>query len=492
MIFTPTDERKRVPKVFISSTVKGVKPEDSGLEPYREKLYKLVTEKFKWECTCSGISDQYFWGPALAACLKAVEDSNFYIGIFWKRHGFIVIPQEMSITELEFYRAINLRKPMRIYIIHDDNREILLQLSLDFIMSDPEIAPYVCFCNLSELEEKVKIDLEEFGNAWDSEEGIDRFVPPYYIDESLKMLDLLPSELLFLEEPPIAKHLFDKDFVLKKLQDMESNYSKYKFEDVLRDGWDVLNMLRFKPPGKYKEYRTLWAKFLGLWSGACNWSGHIEGSLGSVWASKSLLEIYRLLEAWSLFGSSAGGLSSTLYTLTGIKDAKSLVVGDVWQEVLKKQRVQLLKEALRCCNYALIKSGRVQGGLLSIRGSIHRELGNYKSAVADFRCAIDIGGSEESHASHLSNLGLSQILDGDRQKGMRNLERNKEICDRVKSPWTVRIRKRFGEGLIVTQNWDEAKEEIKKAIQLGKQLKLGHQVITAVADLHRIEKKKKE
>lgn len=489
---TTIDKYKRLPKVFISSTIKGVKRGDPGLEPYRQKLHKMITDEFKWDCICSGESDQYFWGPSLAACLNNVENSDLYIGIFWRRYGSIVIPHEISMTEFEFYRARNLRKPMRIYIIRDESnyREEQLKLFLDLTMSDPEIATYACFCDLSQLEEKVRIDLELFEKAFDSEEEIDKFVPPYYIDESLKMLDLLPSELIILKEPPLTKASFDKEFVLKKLKDMETNYSEYKFDGVLQNGWDVLNVLKLTPPGKYKEFRTLWARFLRLWSGACNWFGYIEGSMGSVWASKSLLEIYRILEDWSLFNSWVGGVSSTLYTLAGIKEAKTHGVGGKWQKEFRKENMHLLKHALSCCNYAFSKSGTISGGLLSVRGNIHRELRNFKFAIADFQLAINIGGSEEYHASLLGDLGLTQIIKGDYRNGMRNLERGAKMCDRFKSPWKVRILKRFGEGLIVMQEWEEAEKEIKRVIHLGKQRKLGHQVITAISDLQIIKGKK--
>ena len=495
MIFSITKKCKRVPTIFISSTLKGVKPTDPGLKPYREKLCKMIKENFKWKCICSEESYQYFWGTSLWACLKAVEDSDLYIGIFWKRYGSIVIPHELSMTEFEFYRAMNLRKAMRIYIILDDSnyREGMLQLFLDFITSDHEIGNYVCFCKLSELEEKVKIDLDAFGKVWDSKKEISRIISPYYIDEALKRLGLLPFELPFLEKlSSTVRYSFDKEYVLEKLQGMSSSYLKYKFVEVLKNGWDVLNMLKLRPPGVYREYRTLWAEFLRLWGGACNWYGHIEGNLGSVWASKSLMEVYRLLEDWSQFHSSAGTFSSTLYTLAGIKEAKILGAFTRLKKDLEQQHKGYLKQALFYSNFVFAKSDRIETGILSVRGNIHRELSDYKSAIADFRSAIDLCSSKESRAHIIADLGLTQMLKGDEENGMNNLEEAKVICERqgLKSPWDIRVQKRFGEGLMVAQKWKEAEEEIKKAIKLSKQWKLGHQMRIAITGLQRIEKKK--
>ncbi len=62
MLIGQMKKHEQVPKVFISSTVKGIDPKDSGLKPYREEIYRIITSEFGWDCICSEESGQYFGG----------------------------------------------------------------------------------------------------------------------------------------------------------------------------------------------------------------------------------------------------------------------------------------------------------------------------------------------------------------------------------------------------------------------------------------------
>lgn len=121
------------PKVFLSSTIKGKTPYDPGLGPYRDKIRNMIINDFGWNCTLSEKDSSDFWGSNVSACLNAVSNSDLYIGIFWKRYGTIITDSGLPLTEMEFYRALNKRMPMKIYVIESSKRETSLQSLLDWV-----------------------------------------------------------------------------------------------------------------------------------------------------------------------------------------------------------------------------------------------------------------------------------------------------------------------------------------------------------------------
>jgi len=48
-------------------------------------------------------------------CMKKVAESDVYVGIFAHRYGFIPPGHPLSMTELEYRKAIELKKPVLIY-----------------------------------------------------------------------------------------------------------------------------------------------------------------------------------------------------------------------------------------------------------------------------------------------------------------------------------------------------------------------------------------
>lgn len=479
-------EHNRVPKVFISSTVKGIYSKDIGLKPYREEIYKMITTEFEWECACSGESDQYFWGSNLSACLNAVEYADLYIGIFWRRYGNLVARFGLPMTELEFYKALNLKKPMRIYVIDANYREYRLQLFLDWLKWEQ----YLCFCTLNELKEKIRSDLEDFGRRWPLKELIEKFVPPSYLDEIMKELNLLPLELPFLSQELCYKE-FDKEFFLEKLQNMRARQSNHQYAEMLKEGWDAINMLRLRLPHKYKEFRNQWVAFLKLWEDACGWFGYIEGAFGSLWASNLIMEMYRLLEAWPLYNTGANMVASSLYALSTLKESKTpLLKEERWRKELTAQARKILQQSFDYNNFAFYRSDKISLGIWSVRGNIYRKLGNFEEAVKSHSTAIDLCISEEQYGMQCSHLGRSKILKGNKE-GIKDLEKGAEICGKIETPSAIRTKKALGQGLAILSEWDRAEEETKKAFQLAKKMQLGHQVETIKASLKKIKEKKK-
>jgi HEAT repeat protein len=56
----------------------------------------------------------------LEKCLDDVENSDIYVGIFAYRYGHIPPGESLSITELEYRKAIELGKPCLIFVLHED------------------------------------------------------------------------------------------------------------------------------------------------------------------------------------------------------------------------------------------------------------------------------------------------------------------------------------------------------------------------------------
>jgi hypothetical protein len=96
-------------KVFISSTYK-------DLVEYRVAAIRAV------EGTNYQTSKMEVFGARpdepLEACLKEVEASDFFIGIYAHRYGYIPTDSEIAITEMEYVHARKLSKTIYCFVIH--------------------------------------------------------------------------------------------------------------------------------------------------------------------------------------------------------------------------------------------------------------------------------------------------------------------------------------------------------------------------------------
>ena len=100
-------------KVFISSTYK-------DLIDYRAAAIRAV------EGTNYQASKMEVFGARpdepLDACLKEVEESDLFIGIYALRYGFIPEGADISITEMEYLHAKKLGKPIYCFILDEENQ----------------------------------------------------------------------------------------------------------------------------------------------------------------------------------------------------------------------------------------------------------------------------------------------------------------------------------------------------------------------------------
>lgn len=100
-------------KVFISSTYK-------DLIDYRAAAIRAV------EGTNYQASKMEVFGARpdepLEACLKEVAESDFFLGIYAHRYGYIPVGSEISITEMEYVHARKLGKTIYCFVINEDNQ----------------------------------------------------------------------------------------------------------------------------------------------------------------------------------------------------------------------------------------------------------------------------------------------------------------------------------------------------------------------------------
>ena len=58
---------------------------------------------------------------AIEASLNLVDEAEVYVGVFAWRYGYVPDGHDISITEMEYDRAINLKKPILIFLSHEDH-----------------------------------------------------------------------------------------------------------------------------------------------------------------------------------------------------------------------------------------------------------------------------------------------------------------------------------------------------------------------------------
>src|SRR6185312_6417354 len=100
-------------KVFISSTYKDlIEYRDAAITAVQRTSYQAV----KMEVFGARPDEP------LVACLKEVEASDLFIGIYALRYGFIPDGADVSITETEYVHAKKLGKPIYCFILDEENQ----------------------------------------------------------------------------------------------------------------------------------------------------------------------------------------------------------------------------------------------------------------------------------------------------------------------------------------------------------------------------------
>src|SRR5215510_10425453 len=58
---------------------------------------------------------------AVAISLRMVDEADVYIGVFAYRYGYVPDGYDISITEMEYERAVERDKPRLIFFMHEDH-----------------------------------------------------------------------------------------------------------------------------------------------------------------------------------------------------------------------------------------------------------------------------------------------------------------------------------------------------------------------------------
>lgn len=394
----------KVPTVFVSSVI-------STLERERELVCKVV-ESLGWRCDASGIRESRFWGGAQDGCYRRVEASDLYVGIFSARSGSPSFIHEVFITEMEFYSALNARRPMRIYILEtpDRRREPSLKHFVDSLKADL----YVRTCSSKDLEQVLVRDLEDFNECW-IHGDVSTLVPPLYLDEALRHMGIFETEAdsYGLEVLGTSKSLDNHNFQAS-MHGMQRAYEQSQFAEAAEIGANL--MLAFLARGLSYDNRDLarrWASFLQMWASSCIWHGYVQGHFGALNSSLMMREAYRMLNDWRHFHEANGLVANSYYVLASRLHVRDSRLGNVrtFVDVTAPQR-SALDRALTLDEIRALKYPEPFPHLH--RAYVNLELGNYERAIRDFRTMLGYGDviGERMYFDYLTGLGQALVFKG--------------------------------------------------------------------------------
>jgi len=98
--------------IFISSTF-------TDLEEYRESVQKAIRKTGAIDVSMENFGSRD--NRPLEECLRLIrEETDFFVGIYAHRYGYIPDGYEVSITEFEYDEAIKCKIPTLVFLIDDD------------------------------------------------------------------------------------------------------------------------------------------------------------------------------------------------------------------------------------------------------------------------------------------------------------------------------------------------------------------------------------
>ena len=138
-------------RVFISSTM-------SDLQPERQTIAETL-----WDLELTPIFAEDFGsrpGTPRDVCLSEVAESHIYIGVFWRRYGYIT-DKGISATEEEYQKAKECGLPILIYVKEeaDEDRHIQLRRFLNELQGYESGHFRSAFSTPEELQRKVRDDV---------------------------------------------------------------------------------------------------------------------------------------------------------------------------------------------------------------------------------------------------------------------------------------------------------------------------------------------
>jgi tetratricopeptide (TPR) repeat protein len=378
-----------------------------------------------------------------------------YVGLFWQRAGDKEDLENIYITEMEFYRAVNTRKSIRIYVIEANPSTVDrdLYLFLKTLKEDPLEGQCIRPCkSADDLINKLRNDLEYFEDCRSKGET-PHWTSYCLLEEALKKRGLLKPRL-----EPYQLHVteqINRDFLQQKIEKMQEHFNRSEFPEAADIGANLLHgflSLRISPENK--ELLPLWAIFLRMWSGSCTWLGLIDGTFGSLWAAKMQKRTFQILGWWGSMYGSANLISNAYYVLARQSENKkySSDTTPEYRDKLEAERREFLETAL---DYDEIYRTRVRTPEPKLYSSyIYQALGDYDRAASGFERLLSYRVDTSNAIGYLgtlADLGLAKLSKAEaarfpqlRKEGMILLQ---EAHDRVQqyssTPWYIGIEKEF-------------------------------------------------
>jgi tetratricopeptide (TPR) repeat protein len=458
-------------------------------------MYRVITQDFGWKCPAYEFHSEKYVGSTENGCLKEVDGSDLYIGVFWKRAGSSIPHDNLHITELEYYRARKSRKPMRIYVVGADAESV--DANLDHFITtimEPDNGQCIQFCkDFSELVSKFKKDLDYFGECWVKGETA-YWTPSFLTDKILRHLSFLTDhpELYHLPRRGalVASGPVDVGQLRQSISTMQKHYERAEFYKAGAAGSQLL--LTFLKAGisfEKKELLPSWAEFLRMWAGTCTWLNLLNIPYGAVWAARVLRETYEAQEQWPSFNDSASLISHTYYVQAcSLYDEKlSLSTAPKGKKRFQKERREIfrlqmgleeerqksLKKALAYDKLFLARS--TPPDLYLYRAYIYQVMGDYDQAILDFeRLAYhrSHAANEINYIDTIADLGGTKVLKAVNDKisksakskllndGLRLLREAHEKAQSYTAarwlPWYIIVEKEYAKGFLLSGDKETA------------------------------------
>lgn len=464
----------RKPRVFISSVEK-------GLSNVREKICKIIEDKFKWEVWCSGHRDPFLIGTPRNICLDRVKWADLYIGIFANRYGSIVEPPGLGFTELELHHAVSNNKLIKIYLLEPfvskviknpkDPKEQRFKSFIDNISSyDSSYVrnvklPKFVYLKRKNIYKQVQIDLEDFSKWWFSPHSDEGLKNVLYIERILSDTSFLSNEIFEsagIRPISLEKRIHNENDVRETMVKMSSQYRRKLhdgYEKAVSIGYEILNNLWAVKISNRVRYLWLLADFLEMWIKSITAVGHFRGVFGGLSASICLRQIYEMLEYFPGYYGTANAISSCYYSLGYLDQSLK------WNDI----------------SYFGFKNfPRREMGINSVRGRISLRKKQFKEAEKCFQNSLNInwvhGFSKESFGLHLSGLGLAEINLRKEKEGKKKLFEGERLCEEEKHlQFLVRTKRALATYFRSKRMKGEAEEKVKEALIICKMNKMNIQ-----------------
>jgi hypothetical protein len=457
-------DANRTLTIFLSSVIRGASPSDPGLRPYRKAIYDLVVNHFGWDCLCSGVDDDAFWGGPLSACIRGVERCDLFLGILWHQSGSIIDYHRISVTEHEIYTALNSQKVIRLYVVDAEERDPALQALIDVLSRDIELGVYLRRCSIGKLYDIVRHDFESFKKHRLSGARGRSMARKLYLNKYLKGL-LCSSNPFRLASEIREEEAWQPARLVSLLGEMDRLHSIQNHVGILRIGCQALPILQARSPLRFPKSRPLWTHFLGRWYGACNWLGHLEGNFGSLAAGRAAMEIARLSEDFSSFHEWAAILGSTLYTLGTLVSASERLPDRAVNAPGQKEGDLILANALAYNSLSFLRCSAPDANLLSSRASLLFHLGGDDIAMGLFETCLRRVSTASEYARTLGMIGRIHLRKGRRRAAERCLDSSLQCSFKGDPGAQVRCQRNYAEALIEQGHVSEGLEFLQRILQ---------------------------